>query len=124
MQEIHAHQTAEERVVKCVPAGSAIHQFENEAHRAQHKARQERRDRPLGIEPGPEDSQNKAGRDWRADVALHALQVNIKLTANQMDERHPGQSQNYHEAGHHPAETHELQLGGIRLDLLIEIQRN
>src|SRR5256885_11413036 len=86
MQEIHVYQTAEERVVKCVPAGSAVHQFENEAHRAQHKARQERRDRPLGIEPGPEDSQNKAGRDWRADVALHALQVNIKLTANQMDE--------------------------------------
>src|SRR6266550_4489105 len=56
--------------------------------RCQMRARRQRRDRPLGIEPGPEDSQNKAGRDRWADVALHALQVNIKLTANQMDERH------------------------------------
>ncbi len=77
---------------------------------------------PCAFSLRPQDSQDEAGRNGRADVSLHALQIDVELAADQMDERHPRESEHHHHSGHHAAEADQLALSRIRLDLLIEVE--
>src|SRR6185369_14449444 len=81
-------------------------------------------DRSLRVQPRPQNSQDEAGRNGRADVPLHTLQVNIELAADQVNERDPGQTEHNHHAGHHPAETDQLPFARVGLDLFIEVERD
>src|ERR1700730_6236188 len=55
-------------------------------------------------------------------MSVHALQVDVELAADQVNERHPGQSQHHHHTGHDSPEADQLPLGRIRFDFLVEIE--
>src|SRR5438876_6985486 len=102
-------------------AGRAIHQLQDETSRAHHESGQQRSNRALSIQPRPQNSQDEAGRNRRADVSLYTLQVDVKLAADQVDERNPCQSENYHDASHYSTKAYELPFGRVGLDFLVEV---
>src|SRR5712692_9929892 len=100
-----------------------IQHFEDEADGAENKAHQERTDGPLPVQARPENPENKAHRNRRADVRLHALQIDIELRAEQVNERHPEKAENDHGARRDPPEKDELRFSGSGPEFLIEIER-
>src|SRR2546422_60913 len=86
VQEVHVHQPADGPGI--VMPGLIEH-LENEAHRAEDESCKQRTDSALPVQARPEDPENEAHCNRRADVRLNALQVDIKLRAEEMNERHP-----------------------------------
>src|SRR5277367_879790 len=107
-----------------MPTRRAIRQFEDKARRTQHETGQKRRDCPSTIQPWPQNSQNKAGGNWWADVGLHALQINVELAADVMNKRNPKQSKQHHEAGGNASKINKLLLGSHGANLFVKIQRH
>src|SRR5277367_4025992 len=103
-------------------ARRTVRQFEDESCRSQHKAGQQRRNGPRTVQPWPQNPQNKARGDWRADVRLDALQINVKLAADVMNKRNPEKSEHHHETRRDTAEVDELLLRSHRTNLFVEIQ--
>src|SRR6266478_24788 len=121
MQEVHVDQPADRGRLEVAAAG-AVGELKNEACRAQYKTGQERGDGAGAVKPGPEDSENKARGDRRTDVGLNALQINVELAADVPDERNPKEAEENHHAGGDAAEIDKLLFGGLRANLLIEIE--
>ena len=115
---------AKKRVVEGVATGRAVHEFEDEAAAPMTKPVSSELIAPCAVQPRPQNSQDEAGRNGRADVSLHALQINVELAADQVDERHPGEpSTTITPVITRPKPTSWL-LGRVRLDLLIEVERD
>ena len=72
MEKVHVDQRAQETGL--IVRGFIEH-FEDEAPCAHHEAGEERGDRAGSIEPRPQNPEDEADRDRRADVTLHALQI-------------------------------------------------
>src|SRR5260370_29055930 len=121
MQEVHVDQPADRRRLEVAAAG-AVGELKNEACRAQYKTGQERGDGAGAVKPGQEDSENKARGDRRTDVGLNALQIDVELAADISNERDPEEAEEYHHAGGDAAEIDELLFGGLRTNLLVEIE--
>src|ERR1700682_638902 len=100
----------------------AISKLKNEARRAQYKTGQERADGACAVEARPEDAENEARGDRRADVGLNALQINIKLAADVSDKRNPEQAEEPHDASGDAAEIDELPFGRLGGNLLVEVE--
>src|SRR4029077_2014694 len=98
------------------------HQLSHEADGAQKETREKRRDGSCPVQAWTENSENETGRDGRTDVGLDALQVNVELAADEVDEGDPEQSEQDHETGGDAAEVDQLALGGLGADFLIKIQ--
>ena len=56
-----------------------VEHFDHEPNGAQHESAEQRRDGAGSVEARPQNSQDKADGDRRADVSLHALQINLEL---------------------------------------------
>src|SRR6266849_474705 len=121
VQEVHIDDPAGGGRFEMAAAGT-IGKLEDEPRGSHHKASQKGRDRPQSIQARPQDSEDKAGSDGRADISLDALEVNVEFAADAVNERNPQQTQQHHEAGRDAAEIDELPLGGLGADLLVEIQ--
>src|SRR2546430_4154054 len=74
------------------------------------------------VKTWPQDSKDETGRDWRTDIGLDTLQVDVELAADVVNEGHPQQAQQNHHACCHAAKIHELTLGGLRTELLVKIK--
>src|ERR1700719_31393 len=85
-----------------------VQYFKDKTYCAQNKTHQQRTYRALAIQPRPQNSKYETNRDRRANVRLHALQINVQLRAEQMDERYPQKSQQHHGAGSNASEVHQL----------------
>src|SRR5258708_31366457 len=103
-------------------AAGAISDFQNESRSAHDKAGKERGNRTRSIKTRPQDSQDEASGDWRADIGLHTLQVNVELAADVMDERNPQQTEQHHDASGNSPEIYELFFRSLRAKLLVEIE--
>src|SRR6266478_525683 len=121
MQEVHIDQPADRRGLE-VAAACPIGELENETCRAQHKAGQEGCDGARAVKPGPKDSENKARGDRRTDIGLNALQIDVELAADAPDERNPEETEEHHHASGDASEIDQLLFGGLRANLLIEVQ--
>src|SRR5690242_14594294 len=85
-------------VAKVRPAGSwglkaaaagTIGELHDEARGAHDEARQQRGDGTGAVKARPQNSENETRRDWRADISLDALQIDVELAADVVDEGHP-----------------------------------
>ena len=101
-----------------------VEQLEDESDCAENKSDQKRADGSLPVQSRPQDAEDEARRNRRADVTLDALQINVKLRAKQMDEWYPEDAENDHRARGESAEKHELPLGRVGLEFLVEVQRH
>src|ERR1700682_490232 len=121
VQKIHAHEPANSsRLV--MPR--FVQHFKYETHGAQNKSDEQGANCSLSIQSWPENSKDEAHSDGRADICLHALQINIKLRAKQVNEGHPQEPEYNHDARGDSPEVHQLNLTSIRANLLIKIKRN
>src|SRR5260370_39983225 len=100
-----------------------VQHFENKPYRAEDEPRQKRTDGALAIQPRPEDAEDKADRDRRADGGLQALQVEPELVAQQMNVGNPQTAQNYHDDGSDA--TKEDEVGFVRewVAVFVELAR-
>src|SRR5260370_16455478 len=105
MQEIQIDEPAG-RVRFKMPEAGATGKYHDEARGAHDEANKKRRNGARSVKPGPQDSQDEAGRDWRANISLHALQIDVKLAADLVDERHPQQAQPNHHSRRPSAHIH------------------
>src|SRR6478736_4753174 len=101
-----------------------VEDFENKARGTQSESSEQGADGALAIHASPQNSENKADRDRRADIGLHALQINPQLRAEQVDERNPQNAEDNHDAGGDTSESDQLFLGGVGAELLVEVQGN
>ena len=51
--------------------------LDNETKRAKHKSSEERCDRAFSIHAIPKNAEEKTGGDWRSDIRLHTLQIDV-----------------------------------------------
>ncbi len=103
-------------------SAGAIGDFQNESRGAQDEAGKKRRNGARSVHAGPQNSQDKTSGDRRTDIGLHALQIDVELTADVMDKRDPQQAQHHHHSRGHPAKIYELLLGSLRPELLVKIE--
>src|SRR5271157_4444226 len=120
MQKVHVDDPANDGRLE-VSARRAIRKFENETRRTHHKASHQRGNRARAVQSRPQDSEHETRGDWRADISLDALQINVELAADVVDERNPEQAKQHHETCGDAAEINELALGSLRTNLFIEI---
>ena len=99
-----------------------VQHFENKTRRTKHESSQERADRPLSIHAGPENPKNKANGNRRTDIRLHALQIDVQFSAEEVNEGNPQQAQQNHAASGNSSEGNQLAFRGLRAYLLVEIQ--
>ena len=121
VEKVHADEPAEEAGL--IVRGFIEH-FKNESHRTHHESCEQRRDRSGSVEARPQNSEDEADGDRRADVSLHALQVNPELRAEHVNERNPEQAEQHHHAGRDAAEVDELFLGRGRTEFFVEVERD
>src|ERR1700731_2088942 len=101
-----------------------IQYFKNKSRRTQHKTNQQRTDGAFAIQPRPQNSEYETHRNRRTDVRLYALQINVQLRAEQMNEGHPQKSQQHHGASSDASEVHQLLFAGGGPELFIKIERD
>src|SRR5260370_24313708 len=121
MQEVHIDKPSDSWRFKTAPAGE-ISEFHDKARSAHEEAGKEGRDGARGLKSRPQDSEYETSRDGRADIGLHALQVDIELAADVVDEWDPQQAQQHHDAGRNSSKIYKLFLGSLRPELLIKIE--
>ena len=121
MEKVHVDEPADCRRIE-VPR--FVEDLEDESQRTERKPAQEGRNRARAVHTRPENAEDEAHGDRRADVGLNRLQVDEQLRADQSDERHPQHAEQHEHARGGPAEVHELPLVGVRRDLLVEIERH
>src|SRR5271165_4606750 len=101
-----------------------VQNLHDETDSAERKADQQGTDGTLAIHARPQNAENKTDSDGRADVSLHALQINPQLGAQAVNEGHPQQAEDHHSASSDAAEKDELGFGGRRADFFVKIQRD
>src|SRR5271165_3311122 len=121
VKKIDVHKQADGR--RIVVRG-LVQNFHDEADGAEHKADQQGADSPLAVHTRPQNAENKTDSDGRADVSLHALQINPQLGAQAVNKGHPQQAEDHHSASSDAAEKDELGFGGRRADFFVKIQRD
>src|SRR2546430_15404911 len=119
MQEVHVDEPAGSRGFKAA-AGGTIGELHYESRSAHNEARQQRSDGPGAVKARPQDSKDETGGDWRADVGLEALQIDVELAADVVNERNPKQSEQNHNASRHAPEIYQILLRGLRTELLVK----
>src|SRR5579864_6236 len=123
VQKVHVHEPVHRGVLK-LDAGSAFGNFQDKTRGAKNETRKERGDGARSVEPRPQDSENEASGDGRADVGLDALQVDVELAADVVDEGDPEEAEQHHDSGGDAPEIDELALGGLRTDFLVKVERD
>src|SRR5712672_3059572 len=109
VEEIHINKPADSGRAKVTAAG-AIRNLQNETGGPQYKAGHERRNGARSVHTWPQDSQDKASGNRRADISLNALQVNIELAADEVDKGDPQQAEQHHHARSNAAKIYQLLL--------------
>src|SRR5690348_1075354 len=121
VEKVHVHQPANGPGL--VVAGLIEH-LEDEARSAENESHEQRTDGARSVQPRPKNPKDEAGRDGRADISLHALQIDIELRAKKMDEGNPEQPEHDHRTGGHASKKDELPLIRAGNVFLVEVQRD
>src|SRR5581483_4638803 len=109
VKEVHVHEPANRAGLVVM---RFVQDFVDEAHGPEDKHDEKRSDRALSVETRPEDAEDEAGGDGRADIGLNALEIDVELGAEEMNEGNPEQAENDHGAGGQAAKEDESDHGG------------